>query len=276
MDESRRAVNAVRSIWQEGIDYGSIEDLRTPEFASAALAELVRLREETPGILEDALQGADLGASQLAVDDTHGLMEIVQNADDQAASLLRFGIRTVSGGTQLLAAHDGKAVNIRDVIAMLFAFVSTKRDIPEAAGKFGVELKTLSRIAFQLDVHCHPYHFSINGSEIEEILSEDVESFYRSSSEDTLLVLWLRDGDHREAIEGWASSWKAQHMLFLTSVIQIILLMTRKSDTGAGRKVFRRIRNGLVKEIGGSGHAVWLSRSERQHHGTFWNLCSRR
>ena len=218
MDEIRQAVDAVTSIWNEGIDFDSVRDPHTPRFASAALTELIRLRQATPKIFEDVLQGADLGASQLAVDDTHGLMEIVQNADDQQASLMRLGIRTVPEGTQLLVAHNGETIDIRDVIAMLFAFVSTKRDDPQAAGKFGVGLKTLSRIAYRIDVHCHPYHFSINGSEIAEIRPIDVQSFYESDSDDTMLVLWLRDGEYRDAVEQWALSWSAHDMLFLQSL----------------------------------------------------------
>ena len=218
MDESSRAVDAVRLIWENGIGSDSVDDPRTSEFASAALAELIGRRRGISGILEEALQGADLGASQLAVDDTHGLLEVVQNADDQGASLIRFGMRTVAGSTQLLAAHNGETIDIRDVVAMLFAFVSTKRDDPEATGKFGVGLKTLSRIASRLDVHCHPYHFSINGSDICEISPVEVDRFYSSSSDDTLLVLWLKDDAYRYAVEQWASSWSAHDMLFLRSL----------------------------------------------------------
>ena len=218
MDESSRAVDAVRLIWENGIGPDFVDDPRTPEFASAALAELIGRRRRISGILEEALQGADMGASQLAVDDTHGLLEVVQNADDQGASLIRFGMRTVAGSTQLLAAHNGETIDIRDVVAMLFAFVSTKRDDPEVTGKFGVGLKTLSRIASRLDVHCHPYHFSIHGSEIYEISPVDVDRFYSASSDDTLLVLWLKDDAYRYAVEEWASSWSAHDMLFLRSL----------------------------------------------------------
>ena len=145
-------------------------------------------------------------------------MEILQNADDHGASLMRLGIMTVPEGTQLLVVRSGETIDIRDVIAMPFVFVSTKRDDPWAVGKFGVGLKTLSRIVDRIDVHCHPYHFSIKGSENSEIRPVNVQSFYQSGSDDTMLVSWLRDGDYRDEVEQWALSRSAHDMLFLRSL----------------------------------------------------------
>ena len=133
--EREQASRIVRDIWEGGIRSTSFEDPRTPEFAKAALSELVALLEKgVPGLLQEALEGADLSANQLAVDDTHGLMELVQNADDQRASRLRFGMRSKSSRRELLAAHDGDPITVSDIAAMCVAFVSTKRDDPGMDG----------------------------------------------------------------------------------------------------------------------------------------------
>ena len=153
--EREQASRIVRDIWEGGIRSTSFEDPRTPEFAKAALSELVALLEKgVPGLLQEALEGADLSANQLAVDDTHGLLELVQNADDQRASRLRFGLRRKSSRRELLAAHDGDPITLSDIAAMCVAFVSTKRDDPGMTGKFGIGLKTLSRLADRFEVHC--------------------------------------------------------------------------------------------------------------------------
>ena len=191
--DQEQARRVVREIWKIGIGSNSFEDPRTPEFAKAALSELVRLREDTPGIFEDVLEGADLGANQLAVEDTHGLMELVQNADDQRASWIRFGVRRRSGRSQLVVVHDGDPIRVNDVLAMCFAFVSTKRDHPRMKGKFGIGLKTLSRLADRFEVHCGPYHFAIVGSKFQIIRKTRIARFYDPQSTDTLLVLPLKD-----------------------------------------------------------------------------------
>ena len=93
------ARDAARALWERGISAEIPSDPRTPEFANAALSEFEHLRESTPGILRDVLDGAEIGATQLDVDPMHGLAELVQNADDLGASELKMGIR--SRGTDL-------------------------------------------------------------------------------------------------------------------------------------------------------------------------------
>ena len=192
--EREQASRMVGEIWDGGIRSTSFEDPRTPEFAKAALSELVELLENgVPGLLQEALEGADLSANQLAVDDTHGLMELVQNADDQRASRLRFGVRRKSSRLELLAAHDGNPVTVSDIAAMCVAFVSTKRDDAGKTGKFGIGLKTLSRLADRFEVHCSPYHFEIAGSKIRMIARPRRTEFYDPKSTDTMFVLPLRE-----------------------------------------------------------------------------------
>ena len=237
-DQARRVV---RGMWNNGIRSTSFKDPRTPDFAKAALSELVELQEnEVPRLLEEALEGAGFSANQLAVEDMHGLMELVQNADDQCASRLSFGVRLRSGRWQLLAAHDGDPITVRDVAAMCFAFVSTKRDDPSMTGKFGIGLKTLSRLADRFEVHCSPYHFAIAGNRIETISRPRRTKFYDPQSADTLFVLPLKDEELAPRAKQWVESRNGGDLLFLNHLRELSWVHLPSGKAGTVRRLTAR------------------------------------
>ncbi|MYH56507.1 MAG: hypothetical protein F4145_00495 [Boseongicola sp. SB0675_bin_26] len=80
---------AAHRLWREGLSAGPVADPLTTEFAKGALDELERLQKGTPGILKEVLDGAQISAEQLNVDEFHGIQEILQNADDLAAHEVR-------------------------------------------------------------------------------------------------------------------------------------------------------------------------------------------
>ena len=161
---------AARELWRVGVAKAEIDDPLTPEFAADALSELELIQRETPGALREVLEGAQISAEQLNVESFHGLIEIVQNADDLHASEVRVALRRSRERDQLLVAHDGEPVQLRHVLAMTLAFVSTKRDDPIAKGRFGAGLKTLGRLGTGLVVHCFPYDFLIEGNSVRQVL----------------------------------------------------------------------------------------------------------
>ena len=239
--EREQASRIVRGIWEGGIRSASFEDPRTPEFAKAALSELVALLEKgVPGLLQEALEGADLSANQLAVDDTHGLMELVQNADDQRASRLRFGLRRTSSRRELLAAHDGDPITVSDIVAMCVAFVSTKRNDPGMTGKFGIGLKTLSRLADRFEVHCSPYHFEIAGSKLRMISRPRRTKFHDPKSTDTLFVLPLREEELSPRIRQWVDSRSAGDLVFLTHLRELSWIHLPSGKVGTARRLAER------------------------------------
>ena len=234
------ARKVVTQIWYRGVDSTSFEDPRTMEFANAALSELIALREGIPGIIENVLEGADLGASQLTVEDTQGLMELVQNADDQRASRLRFGVRIRSGRYQLVVAHDGDPITVRDVVAMCFAFVSTKRDDPRMKGKFGIGLKTLSRLADRIEVHCSPYHFAIAGNKVEKISRPRGTKFYDPQSADTLFVLPLKAEGLAPRTKQWVEARNAGDLLFLSYLRELSWVALPSGKVGRVHRLTER------------------------------------
>ena len=237
MDHKQEARRVVREIWKNGIRAASFEDPRTPEFANAALNELVALREEAAGLFEEVLEGADLAANQLAVEDTHGLTELVQNADDQGASKIRFGVRRRSGRSQLVVVHNGDPITVSDVVAMCFAFLSTKREDPKMTGKFGIGLKTLSRLADRFEVHCSPYHFAIAGNRFEIVRRPRKSKFYDPHSTETLFVLPLKNEDSVFQIREWVESWYAGNMLFLNRLRELSWVYPDSGKVGVARRL---------------------------------------
>jgi hypothetical protein len=199
------------------------DDLRAPpltrEFAQTALDELVQLQRGTAGVLREVLEGAAMSAEQLNVESFHGLIEIVQNADDLGASEVRVAIRQLGSHARLLIVHNGERVHLHHVIAMTLAFVSTKRDDSRAKGRFGIGLKTLGRLGESLTVHCAPYDFTIEGNRVEP--SEParlVSGFYDPSSTDTLLDLRLRDRFDADEFKAWFGALGPESLLFLDAV----------------------------------------------------------
>ncbi len=167
-------------------------------------------------------------------------MELVQNANDQGASKIRFGMRRRSGQSQLMVMHNGDPITVSDALAMCFAFVSTKRNNPKMTGKFGIGLKTLSRLADRLEVHCSPYHFAITGNEFEIVAKPRKSKFYDPQSTDTLLVLPLRNEDSVPRIRQWVKSWDAGNMVFLSNLRELSWVYLRSGKVGFVRRLTER------------------------------------
>ena len=260
--ERELANQIVRDIWEGGIRSTSFEDPRTPEFAKAALSELVALLEKgVPGLLKEALEGADQSANQLVVDDTHGLIELVQNANDQRASRLRFGVRHKSSRLELVAAHDGDPITVSDIAAMCVAFVSTKRDDPDMMGRFGIGLKTLSRLADRFEVHCSPYHFEIAGSKIRMIPRPRRTEFYDPKSTDTLFVLPLKERELSPRIRQWVDSRSAGDLVFLTHLRELSWIHLPSGKVGTARRLTER-KTGKTIPWRRSGKALSIRKTE--------------
>jgi Histidine kinase-, DNA gyrase B-, and HSP90-like ATPase len=146
-----------------------------------------------------------MSAEELSVESFHGLIEVVQNADDLHAREVRVGYRPQAGCRELLIVDDGVRVLLHHVIAMTLAFVSTKRDDPRAKGRFGIGLKTVGRLGETLTVHCEPYHFTIEGNQVRAASSaRSIAGLFDARSAQTLfrparqshLLHRQRQGDH--------------------------------------------------------------------------------
>jgi hypothetical protein len=237
VDLEARGRDAARRLWLDGLKAEFDDPLRA-EFARAAVSEFGRLqRERTPGIYRDALEGAELSAEELNVEEFHGVLEVVQNADDAGAASLRMAVRTRSGRRQLLFAHDGAPVRLPELVAMALAFVSTKREDARTKGRFGIGLKTLRRLGTTLIVHCGPYHALIEGNHIAPTSAAGpIEGLYRPDAGETLLELELHSGFETSEFKAWLERRDSSTLLFLDTLrtLQLINLRARKPSFELG------------------------------------------
>ncbi len=230
--DAERGREVAQTLWRLGLGASLPDDPLTPEFARGALAEFEQLQRGTPGALRDVLEGAQMTAEQLNVESFHGLIEIVQNADDQRAAEVRVAIRRSGKHDRLLAVHDGERVHLHHVLAMTLAFVSTKREDPRAKGRFGIGLKTLGRVGDRLTVHCAPYDFMIEGNRVRAAQrARTIPGFYNASSTETLLDLRLREDFDADEFRRWFASLGSETLIFLDTVrsLRLVAIERRRS-----------------------------------------------
>ena len=89
-DDETVGQQAAEAIFHHGLK-APYEERRTTVFARAAVARLAELFGRT-GLVRDMVQGAKQGAEALNVEAFHGIVEVVQNAEDQRATEVRIGI----------------------------------------------------------------------------------------------------------------------------------------------------------------------------------------
>ena len=199
--------------------YVQPDDPLVPEFAEGALLEFERLQAEAPGIMQVMAEGAYKGAQQLNLDDYHGIMEVLQNADDLHATDVAVSLLETSGHKELLILHNGEPVSVHHVLAMTYAFISTKTEDPQQKGKFGVGLKTLGRIANRMEVHSNTYSFAIDNQRISKVEPcPPILGFYQPGTRSTLLRLSLLDAFDVDEFLDWFMSLDASILLFLDTV----------------------------------------------------------
>lgn len=257
---------AAQVLYQHGPDH-PITERFTVEFAEAALVELSRLMtDDMPGLLRAMLEGATASAEQLNVERLAGLVEILQNADDEHASEVRLSVRHTGHGAELLIAHDGDRVGLVDTAAMALAYVSTKRGDDKSKGKYGIGLKTLGRISSGMAVHCHPYHFEVATAGPRLAAAEpDVPGFYHGDRLETLLVLSLREGIDEQALVAWFEDFDPGSMLFLDTVRAI-----RWHHLLAGSVEERRLEVAQLSVADWDGWPVRIDRVSDFANGQTW------
>ncbi len=198
-----------------------INEIPTLQFASGAIERLGQLMCNAPEAEKASRRGADRGAESLTARPFQGILEQLQNADDLAASELRLAIR----GDSLLLVHDGDRVRLAHVVAMLMPWLTTKADDPNASGRFGIGQRTLGVLGGPIQVHCHPYHFTITADGPESCPQHPaMERFYDPGKPDTLVVVPLFDPVNRVDLVNFVKGLGIRTLLFLGSVRRILLI----------------------------------------------------
>jgi hypothetical protein len=192
-----------------------------PDDEISARAAVVRFAERfanADGWVRSVVEGARAGARGLSGDRLQGISELVQNADDAGAKVVRIAV----GPECLIVVHDGRPVTLRDLFALAAPWVTTKKHDPGAIGKFGIGLMTLQSISPTLEVFAGPYRVRL-GDEVSYIEDPSLPGFL-VEPELTLIRIPLEGEDlDPDAIDGWLETWGHAGMLFCRHVESISL-----------------------------------------------------
>lgn len=189
-------------------------DPSTPLAAKAAVERFAHLFASAPGIFKAVLDGAREGAETLSHDRLQGISELVQNADDAGATRVLLALDE----DFLTVAHDGRPVNLKDVLALATPWLTTKRDDALATGRFGIGLMTLRSISHTLDVYSGPYAMQLGAPTLSWVDSSppDVRADWPAS---TVLRLPLSPGAlEGTELEDWLERWDDTALLFCSNV----------------------------------------------------------
>ena len=233
--ESTAGLEIVKRLLNEGHRDETPLDRATAESAMDALAGI-----ELGGIFGEIIEGGERLAEQIHSQATHGLQEIVQNAQDQSATRIDFALRNRKGFAELLIAHDGAPVHIHDVVSMALPLLSGSRRDPNKIGRFGIGLKTLNQFGDRLEVHCPPLPgFEIRGGQIRRVPdARNVPGFWSPDSGQTLFVLRLTDERFdADFFKNWIEEWNASSLIFLTCLRSIAFFDLRTGRPAVSRAV---------------------------------------
>jgi len=209
---------AAQLIWNDEESVDAVVDPRTPEFAIAVIENLAYALASSAGAVKKVMRGAAAAAEDLNVEQFQGLIEVIQNADDLQAHIVRFALRDSKVGRELLIVHDGSPVQCQHVLGMALPFLTTKTHRTDQRGRFGIGLKTLKRIAQGLSIHSTPYHFSGDQLSLRVVNAENPLPGFYDPARDTLIVLELKEGFDEAEFAAWFDAWEDDGLVFLNSV----------------------------------------------------------
>ena len=191
--------------------------------ARAAVHRLGELFAALPAKIQEALDGARRSGTMVSGDRLQGLAEVVQNADDAAASEVRLLVTPAA----LLISHNGNPVRLPDVLGFATPWLSTKAGDARAIGRFGIGLAALQSLSTTLEVHSAPYHFQVDDSTLGPAELPDLQAPFREPGWTTLRIP-LEPGMLKPAdVEAWLDRWDDSALLFLSHVSLVCLLDQR-------------------------------------------------
>lgn len=250
---------AARDLLDGGIRAGTnIDDPLDPAFADAFVRALADgLKRRFRGVAGDVVEGAGRVVRSSNVEREHGLIEVLQNADDLGATQVRFQLAGGDAdGRWLRIVHNGDRVLAPHVLAMTLALITTKTEDEHATGKFGVGLKTLARMADSFSVQSWPYAFEVNNQRLRPAeRTAKVDGIYDPARLETLLTLHLQPNYPVEAFEAWFEAFEPEALLFLRSVRELVWL-DEAGQVSAERALEEVERKALTLEVGGSDVAA--------------------
>jgi hypothetical protein len=212
---------AASLIWEDSPEAAAIPDPRIGAFATGVLDGFSVALRQAPGLMRKLVRHASAAAEDLNVEAFHGVIEVLQNADDLGATEVRIAILEAQDRRRLLIAHNGAPVTCHHVLAMVLPYLTTKSEDAEQKGRFGIGLKTLRRISSRMEVHCAPYHFSAEGMGLATVKPMRAIDEVYDAATDTLLALDLMPDFDPEELRNWFAGFNEENLLFLNSLSKL-------------------------------------------------------
>ena len=216
----RLGVEAARRLYDHWDPDAVFDGEFTQGFAEAFIDEYSTIQAARAGSVDRvSSKRAGEAAVQLTAEAFRGILEVLQNAEDEAANYLTVALRRNGGRKELLFVHDGERVRARTVVAMTSAYLSLKEKSARKIGKFGIGLKTLQRLGPELEVHCGPYHWAVSNGDARRIdPAPQIADLYDPARNQTMMVLRLHPGEALEGLWEWFEQTDARTLLFLQHV----------------------------------------------------------
>ncbi|MFD3328663.1 sacsin N-terminal ATP-binding-like domain-containing protein [Streptomyces sp. NPDC058701] len=256
-------------------------DVPEPRGAAATRKAVERFGElyaDIEGVVQESLEGARAAAKQLSSDPLQGLSEVVQNAEDLGAREVRI---MISGG-ELLLAHDGDPVRLRDVMPLSMPWVTSKAADARATGRFGIGLMTLYVFSPWIEVHSGHYGLRIAESglswapprEFPRALVVEGDGDRADRPDRTWTVFRIPLRTRRLApsdVDAWLRTWGHAALLFLRSVSRVTHL-DPKGRVRPSLGLERVPDGGFTAEVAGQGVEVDVAQV-RDPDGLHWQVC---
>jgi hypothetical protein len=249
-------------------DVRDLREVETLEFAVAAVGRLAELIAEQPAIFQASRRGSERGAESLSARPFQGIVESIQNGDDQGASEFRVALRQKRRRRELLIVHNGPPISLVHVGAMILPWVSTKIDDPLASGRFGIGQNTLRALGGPIDAHCHPYHFRMDEVPVVCPPEPEIAGFYNPGMRETLLIVPLDAEVNRTALEQFMADLGTRALVFLRSIRRVALIDLKTGAATVDHKLREHGHRTVDVQVHGrelEAHVVELSdRARRQ------------
>jgi hypothetical protein len=244
---------AAERLTDEWPDISWVPEAPSEIWARAAVERFGELIREQRTIFRASQKKSERGAARLSARPFQGILESLQNADDQGGHELRIAVRGGGRRRELLLVHDGARVQLHHVGAMVLPWLTTKEDDPEASGRFGIGQKTLRALGDPLEVHCDPFEVRI---EADGPISCDrvaaIPGFYAPERHDTLLLVPLFESVDLNALVAFIESLGSRSLLFLKSVRRLSMVDLQTGRRTIGHRLVADHRAEVSLRIGGN------------------------
>jgi hypothetical protein len=229
-------------------DWSSLDwvpDVVDVGWAREALVAFTAMLTTQPAMLRAQQRKAERAAEQISPRAFQGVLEAIQNADDQHARHLRLYVQVVDGRRlRLLLVHDGHPALLHHVCAMVLPWLTTKDEDAEASGRFGIGQKTLQLLGGPVELHCRPFHVRLEGEDSTPCESlVPLPGVYDPAARETALMVPLAEHVDLDELHDEVSRFGAKGLLFLRHLRCLTL-------TVPGREpVHHELRHGIAETV---------------------------